>query len=300
MSQRETTLDHYGKRGISWHGFCLQFYLLQSEKTNDGHEIKVPMKYTVYLDQIVSDGNKQDSLSVYSLLDTALGQISNELTFISQIILQTDNAKSYNNSFLLCAIPLLNIMYASEGLCISEFIHTETQDGFTILNAHFARMMKFNQRYMTTCVENQVVKINTPSALGFALAHNGGVRNVGVQVVNTNVEHTNKIEKSFLEVTKRLKTYFTRVNHAYFYPPERSIDDISSISNDDTISTFIVTMIFDIGVQSYSNINRIVNFHIDMTQQSHNSKVIPDKILLDEVNKKNLQINSKMKLHQQK
>ena len=32
MSQRETTLDHYGKRGISWHGFCLQFYLLQSEK----------------------------------------------------------------------------------------------------------------------------------------------------------------------------------------------------------------------------------------------------------------------------
>ena len=27
ISTRETTLDHYGKRGISWHGFCLQFYL---------------------------------------------------------------------------------------------------------------------------------------------------------------------------------------------------------------------------------------------------------------------------------
>ena len=99
MSQRETTLDHYGNRGISWHWFCLQFYLLQSEKTNDGHEINVPMKYTVYLDQIVSDGNKQDSLSVYSLLDTALGQISNELTFISQIILQTYNAKSITIHF---------------------------------------------------------------------------------------------------------------------------------------------------------------------------------------------------------
>ena len=103
---------------------------------------------------------------------------------------------------------------------------------------------------MTTCVENQVVKINTPSALGFALAHNGGVQNVSVQVVNTNVEQTSKIEKSFLDVTKQLKTYFTRVNHVYFYPPERSIHDISSISNDDAISTFIDTMIFDIGVQS--------------------------------------------------
>ena len=58
MSQRETTFDHYGKRGISWHGFCLQFYLLQSAKSENGCDVEVPMKYTVYLDQIASDGNK--------------------------------------------------------------------------------------------------------------------------------------------------------------------------------------------------------------------------------------------------
>ncbi len=120
----------------------------------------------------------------------------------------------------------------------------------------------------------------------------GGVQNVGVQVVKTNVEQSSKIKRSFIEVTKRLRTYFTRVNHAYFYPPETNVHEISDILNDDAISTFINTMIFDVGVQSYSNINRIINFHIDMTQQNHNNKVKPDKLLLDEVNKKHLQTNN--------
>ena len=30
LSSQETTIDHYEKCGISWHGFCIQFYLLQS------------------------------------------------------------------------------------------------------------------------------------------------------------------------------------------------------------------------------------------------------------------------------
>ena len=216
MSQRETTLDHYGKRGISWHGFCLQFYLLQNEKNQDGEVVKVTSKYTVYLEQVVSDGNKQDALSVYSLLDAALGQIANEMPFVSSIILQTDNAKSYNNTFLLCAIPLLNITYQEDGLTISEFIHTETQDGKTILDAHFARMMKFVRQFMSSCLDNEVRKINTPGTLGYALSHNGGVKNVGVQVVNTNNAVTKRIEQKFEAVTKVLKTYFTRVNHSYF------------------------------------------------------------------------------------
>ena len=92
MSQRETTLNHYGKRGISWHGFCLQFYLLKCEKNKDGEDVRVASKYKVYLDQVVSDGNKQDALSVYSLLDAALGQVSNEMPFVSSLFLETDNA----------------------------------------------------------------------------------------------------------------------------------------------------------------------------------------------------------------
>jgi len=287
MSSRETTLDHYGKRGISWHGFCVQFYLLHNEVTDNDQVVPTPKKYTVYLDQIVSDGNKQDSLSVYSLLDAALAQISNELPFISSIILQTDNAKSYNNTFLLCAIPLLNVVYEPKGLGITEFIHTETQDGKTILDAHFARCMKFINHFMSNCIRNQVIKINTPGALGYALSHNGGIKNVGVQVVNCNMAETRQIEQKFEHVTKVLKSYFSRVNHAYFYPKQKvSIETTTDMCACDILKT----MIFDIGVQSYSNINQIINFHIDMTQPDK-TKVLPDKLLTDEINK---QINSSL------
>ena len=43
-------------------------------------------------------------------------------------------------------------------------------------------------------------------------------------------------------------------------------------------------MTFDIGVQLYSHIKQVINFHIDMVQPDK-TKVIPDKVLTDEVNK---------------
>ena len=54
ISARESTIEHYGKRGISWHGFCLIYYLYDNES-------KEPIRYSTYLDQILSDGNKQDA-----------------------------------------------------------------------------------------------------------------------------------------------------------------------------------------------------------------------------------------------
>ena len=78
----------------------------------DGTTTEKAQKYTVYIDQIVSVGNKQDSFSEFPLLDAALAQIENELPFITDIVLQTDNAKTYNNVFLLCGIPLLNRIYS--------------------------------------------------------------------------------------------------------------------------------------------------------------------------------------------
>ena len=111
MSSRETTLDHYGKRGISWHGFCLIFYLSSTSFTDGDStkDVEEAVRYTVYLNQLLSDSNKQDSLSVFSLLDAAMSQIHEELPFITKLILQTDNTKSYNNNFSLCAISLLNV-----------------------------------------------------------------------------------------------------------------------------------------------------------------------------------------------
>ncbi len=95
MSTRETKLDHYDKRGILWHGFCLQLYLLQNETLKDGTTVKRHIKYTLYLDQFNFDSNKQDAFCIFSLFDATLAQIHNDLPFTTNILLQTDNAKSY-------------------------------------------------------------------------------------------------------------------------------------------------------------------------------------------------------------
>ncbi len=53
LSALETTLDHYRKRGISFHGFCVEFYLLQEKEQEDGLFRAEPTKYTIYVDQIL-------------------------------------------------------------------------------------------------------------------------------------------------------------------------------------------------------------------------------------------------------
>ena len=83
-------------------------------------------KYTTYINQIVNNGNQQDRLSVFALINSAMNQISEELPFITDIIVQIDNAKAYNNTFLLCAIQVLNVINNHKNLSIIEFIHTET------------------------------------------------------------------------------------------------------------------------------------------------------------------------------
>ena len=160
MSSRESSIDHYAKRGISWHGFCLIFYLPHLYTNDDDTDTDAKaVKYTVYLNQLLSDSNKQDSLSVFSLLDAAMSQIHEELPFITELILQTDNAKSYSNNFLLCAIPLLNVIHKSNSLSIIEFVHTKTQDGKTILDVFFARCMKYVKSYISVQTTNKTKRI---------------------------------------------------------------------------------------------------------------------------------------------
>ena len=77
------------------------------------------------MDQILADGNKQDSICVASLLDVTLKHISVDLPFIGHITLQSDNVNSYQNTFLIYVIALLNSCYQGV-MKIKTFIHTET------------------------------------------------------------------------------------------------------------------------------------------------------------------------------
>ena len=155
MSVRESTLEHYGKRGIGWHG-CVLIYYLYKVKTGDKHNIEYDVngceihearKNIVYIDQILESSNKQDGMMVISLLEAALVAINDQLPFINEIILQSDNAMSYQNPQVLFGIHLLNMKYHNN-IYISEFTHSETQDGKTLLDAHFASMNKHLLSFM--------------------------------------------------------------------------------------------------------------------------------------------------------
>ena len=82
-SSRESSVEHFGKRGIGWYGVAIIFYLWEAD--DDGNYSAV--KYLVYIDQVIQDGNKQDAFAVLSLLEAAMNVILVELTYISEIIL---------------------------------------------------------------------------------------------------------------------------------------------------------------------------------------------------------------------
>jgi hypothetical protein len=62
MYQREKTTDHFGKRGISWHGNRIEYFIWNKieEKVEPG---------ILKLAQILSGVNKQDMMTVLALLE---------------------------------------------------------------------------------------------------------------------------------------------------------------------------------------------------------------------------------------
>ena len=108
----ESTLEYYGKRGIGWHGWALIYYLCKV-KTNDEKNIEYNIngcgkceahKNIVYIDEILESSNKEDGMMVMSLLEAILVAINEKLSFIDEIILQSDNAMSYQKPQILFGV----------------------------------------------------------------------------------------------------------------------------------------------------------------------------------------------------
>jgi hypothetical protein len=64
---REKTVDHYGKRGISWHGSMITYYTVSEI---DG--VRTVEPNNIYMDHIVENENRQDVLSVVSILEAVI------------------------------------------------------------------------------------------------------------------------------------------------------------------------------------------------------------------------------------
>lgn len=72
---RETTQDHFGKRGMSWHGVQVRMWELM-----DGPNGPELMENVLYYDQLSSTDNKQDNGAVISLLEATMMSLRRHLT----------------------------------------------------------------------------------------------------------------------------------------------------------------------------------------------------------------------------
>ena len=129
---REKMLEHYGKKGMSWHGAML--YMKQTCEDDDDRE-KLADLLTTYYDHISDGDSKQDWVAVVSICEAILCRIEKDYPHIEEVVLQSDNARCYQNSNLLCGLML--ICKSRHKLKIAKFIHSETQDGKCSIDAPF-------------------------------------------------------------------------------------------------------------------------------------------------------------------
>lgn len=118
-------------------------------------------------------------VSVVSMIEAILEIIYCTNPNIPSIILQSDNTKCYNNNELIFMLALLNTRTKVK---IKWFIHTETQDGKGLIDAHFAHATVHIKHFICTFRRNPICAIATPRGLAAAVLWNGGIQNLLVQM----------------------------------------------------------------------------------------------------------------------
>ena len=126
MYARETTVNHYGKRGMSWHGCHISYVTTDQVMAENGEWTTKENKINVYLHQIIDGTNSQSAATVMSMVEAAVDFIHTNLPHVKRIILQSDNAKCYQNNELRLFIGILNLTFPVK---IVRYLFSETQDG---------------------------------------------------------------------------------------------------------------------------------------------------------------------------
>lgn len=85
----------------------------------------------LYFDHISDGDNKQDRESVVSVIEAVMLRLREDLPSIKSIALQSDNATCYQNALVMLLLPYLSVTH---GIEVTRFIHTETQDGKSVLD----------------------------------------------------------------------------------------------------------------------------------------------------------------------
>ena len=104
---------------------------------------------------------------------------------------------------------------------IRNYIHTERQDGKSLLDADFAHATALVKQFLKRVRQNSYNKVASPVDLAQALADRGGLKNCGVQLVNFDKDvndHLLKLKATLEPASKPMDDYFSRANEFRYFP----------------------------------------------------------------------------------
>ena len=137
------------------------------------------------------------------------------------------------------------------GPVIRTFIHTETQDGKSLLDAHFAHATALIKRYLRRVNDNQLNKVTSASEIVEALSSRGGLQNCGTQLVSFDSDVCSKLDDlagRFGDIPNKMKEYFSRANEITYFPEEDSECGKK----------------FELHVKAYSNVSPGLRMRVDL------------------------------------
>jgi hypothetical protein len=237
MGNKETTQQHYGKRGIPWHGFLGVYYRYIPE--SDSFE-----RVVIKVDQILEGDAFKNGAAVLSLLECFLCQVEKEFPFLRKAIFQSDNAGNYHKKDLVLGIAFLNLKRGGR-IRVTRFIHTETQDGKSLLDAHFARGTKQVIKYIKTCPSVETKQVAAPVELAKALAWNGGIQNSCVQHVKVNRNHMDDFDQFLEKCSDKALEFFSRSNDIFYLAESNSSEyNVTDPSSWESVSILIRAFAF--------------------------------------------------------
>ncbi|EGZ08090.1 hypothetical protein PHYSODRAFT_339951 [Phytophthora sojae] len=113
---------------MSWHGALVRYWMYD-EDSGEAVETKH------YFDQICNGDNKQDKEATAALVEALLLSLRRDVPHVTRLTFQSDNASNYQNAYLGLMLPILGEVH---GYYVMRYVHSDTQDGKSMLDAHFA------------------------------------------------------------------------------------------------------------------------------------------------------------------
>ena len=164
QSYQESSVDHYGKTGMSLCGAAVKYVLEEGG----------PMQTRFY--DIVCLDNRQDAEQVQSILQALTSVIKRDFPLVETLFLVSDNETAFSSGDNMKYIWSQNNRNwgLKEGrLSISRWYFFEAQCGKTVLDTHFSFVGIMLSRFTRS-----VKAIAQPQDIFDALAYDGGIANM--------------------------------------------------------------------------------------------------------------------------